>query len=205
MNRSQMIYGHVAKRIGQIYNSPDSSKILAELRRGVGKDMSECYSTWAYVLTGMPQEFLSRTYDETASESELAVYTALTLYALHQQSESNSVNISDVSFGDAVGRLAKTSVNSDGVRRRFDSILTSDNLLELSHHARGLIQLMKSAGRSIGFDYAMFATDLYNYQWPENRRKVLFRWGEGYYRLSDAPDNEALDSDSTIENSKKTV
>lgn len=205
MNRSQMIYGHVTRKIEHIYNSPDSSRIIAELRRGVSKDMSECYGTWAYILTGMPEEFLSKTCDDGASESEMAVYTALTLYALHQQSESDLVNVPDTSFGDAVGRLARTSDNSGGVRRRFDSVLTSNNLMELSHHVRGLIQLMKSSNHPTGFDYAMFARDLYDFQWPDGRRKVLFRWGEGFYRLQDASKDGESDSNFIVENSKETV
>ena len=55
---------------------------LAELRRGVGKKPGDIPQLWGYFLQDMPEEFFG---NKEPSKAEWAIYTALTLFALHQQ------------------------------------------------------------------------------------------------------------------------
>lgn len=56
---------------------------LAMLRRGVGKKPGDLPELWGILFGDLPEEFLSVSGEPT--REEWAVYTALTLYALHQQ------------------------------------------------------------------------------------------------------------------------
>lgn len=158
-----------------------STAALAKLRRGVGKKPGELPELLEYIL--LP--------DEDASPiAEQAVYTALTLYALHQQGQSRFMGTSEdkegvaaakinSSFGHAIKKLAAGG-NEIAVKRRFDKILTSRDLVELAVHARGLIGLLKKA--DIAINYADFAKDLYWFQQNDYRRNVILKWGQDYYR-----------------------
>lgn len=56
---------------------------LAELRHGIGHAPGELPAIWGAFLTDLPEEFYRN--DGNASPGEWAVYTALTMFALHQQ------------------------------------------------------------------------------------------------------------------------
>ena len=159
--------------------------MLAKLRRGIGKDPFDMPELWEVTLNGIPEELT--TYDEKdpkPTEAEWAIHTALTLYALHQQGNSSSVNEYKKPFAVAVRRLISPDrSNEESIKRRFDAIITSNDLKELSHHARGAVQLMKS-NQSISVDYSMFAKDLYAFQFPEGKARVRLRWGQDFYKLN---------------------
>ena len=55
---------------------------LAELRHGIGHAPGELPAIWGAFLTDLPEEFYRN--DGNASPGEWAVYTALTMFALHQ-------------------------------------------------------------------------------------------------------------------------
>jgi len=181
MTKNELLKQFVFSRIAFLQTDCPSSKAdLAILRRGIGKGMSEAYDAWSIVLDGMPEELMSKS--NAPSESEMAIYTALTLYSLHQQSSSYRVNIQDRSFAEAV-RSIMTDYNKDGIKRRFDAAVTSNDLTELSNHARGLIQLIKSSKKQIRFNYPEFASDLYSFQYPDGAEKVLVRWCQDFYKM----------------------
>ena len=73
--------------------------------------------------------------------------------------------------------------NEEAVKRRFNAVITSSDVIELTYHVRGLVQLMRSSEPVIGFDYPQFAKDLYNYQFPDGKRNVILRWGQDFYRI----------------------
>ncbi|WII09705.1 type I-E CRISPR-associated protein Cse2/CasB [Methanomassiliicoccales archaeon LGM-DZ1] len=180
----------VRSKIGQLQtDSPWAKAMLAELRRGIGKDISESPGTWEVVLADMPEELIYAGKEECrATEAESAAYTALTLFALHKQS-GDIAQMNGLSFGAAARNLADGN-NDAAIKRRFDAVMTSTNLKEVSNHARGLIQLMKAADRPVGFDYVEFAKDLYRFQFTEGRRSVCLRWGQDFYAGKKASNKE---------------
>ncbi len=185
MNKSSLVAASAARAIGRLDpKSQTYAASMAKLRRGVGKKLSDAPDAWAVVLTSMPDELMSASYDGfKETEAESAVFTALTLYALHQQGSEASVNVQGISFGTAVGKL-KNKDNKLAITRRFNSVVTSTEITELAHHARGLVQLMKASGKTIGLDYPQFAKDLYNFQYPDGRRNVILRWGQDFYKMN---------------------
>jgi CRISPR system Cascade subunit CasB len=151
---------------------------LAKLRRGVGKELGEVPEVWDITLADLPGHLTSE--KGVASPAERAIHLALTLFAMHQQGKSQSVSRSGISFGTAVRKLVSIDEKSEqAIKRRFDAALTAKNLFEFSHHARGLIQLMKAKG--VFLHYPQFAKDLYRYQNPDCKSEVMLEWGEDFW------------------------
>ncbi|WP_295715839.1 type I-E CRISPR-associated protein Cse2/CasB [uncultured Mitsuokella sp.] len=178
----------------RIHTLNPSKAALARLRRGIGKNIGEMPELLGFVL---PEEELS-SFPLQEAQIEKALYTALTLYALHQQGCANCVSTNMTegdssvshknSFGHAVRKLWNITNNQNGVSRRFDQVLTAKDLQELSTHARGLINLMKQQGVSI--DYPSFAVDLYWFQQLDYRKDVILSWGKDFYMQRKEDDEE---------------
>lgn len=154
---------------------------LAELRHGIGHAPGELPAIWGAFLTDLPEEFYRN--DGNASPGEWAVYTALTMFALHQQGHdfrSEWMNEDGLKFGASVRKLAKDEDELKRIRARFNKIATASDLPEPNHHLRGVINLL--SGNGIKLDYADLAVDLYNYSYAEGRTKVRLKWGQDFCR-----------------------
>lgn len=170
------------RRIPSIYSSKAA---LACLRRGIGKEIGTIPNLLGLMLPEQP----IGNYPRQEEQIERALYTALTLYAFHQQGVercmSDGLKEEDTavshrnSFGYAAGKLFLASGNEAGVQRRFNQVLTAKDLTELSVHSRGIISLMKQY--SIAMDYPQFALDLYHFQQMDWHRKTILDWGKDYY------------------------
>ncbi len=170
--------------------SPWSRAMLAKLRRGIGKQPGDLPELFEILLADMPDELYGK--GGKPSYSEWAIYTALTLFALHQQGKdypmSNAGKVDEDkivgnSLGTAVGYLVKQDREREiSIKKRFDAAATANNFQEFAHHARGIIQLLRAA--DIALDYPRFAEDLFLYQFGEQRSNIRLRWGEHYYRVT---------------------
>ena len=186
------IHDYVAGQLSRLWSLPKPQRRarLAELRRGVGHQPGDLPVLWGSFLQELPKELWGR---KTAagecrepSEAEWAVYLALTLYALHQQGEENvSMNEKGCTLGRAVRLLAQNSAaaaqdwTESSVLRRFNALATADSMPEVSHHLRGMIQLLRREG--IPLDYPQLAEDLYQYQFVDGAPNVRLRWGRDLY------------------------
>ncbi len=179
MTKGELVYQFVNSKIHLLQKNEEWDRaMLAKLRRGAGKDPSETPEIWEVTLAGLPEELVCRQSDCCkATAGEQAVHAALTLFALHQQGSTVSVDVAKVSFATAARRLMN-GTNDDAIKRRFDAAVTATDISELVNHARGLVQLMKAAEKPIGFDYPQFAKDLYVFQFPEGKGDVRLRWGQ---------------------------
>lgn len=169
----------VSRRITYLERHAQSNpKALAELRRGVGKEPGELPQLWQYVLYQLPPEMEGR---YGPSREEWAIYLALTLFSLHQQGRTKSMMEKGLSLGKAIARLVKRGdeFGEERVTRRFTMVAGSSDIKGLSVHLRGVIQLLKS--EEIPLDYGRLASDLYMFQSPSMRAKVLLQWGQDYY------------------------
>lgn len=187
MSNINLIQRFVEGKIKLLQNgSPWSKAMLAKLRRGIGKEPAETPEIWEVTLNDISEELTGRegTGSYVANEAEMAIHTALTLYSLHQQGNSSAVSSSEWSFASAIRNLISADKgNEKAIKRRFDAIVTSDELTELSNHARGLIQLMKASKYAITFNYPKFAGDLYAFQYDGGRGEVRLRWGLDFYKM----------------------
>ena len=174
------VYGQIALLTENMKYSGGKA-MLANLRRGAGKTPGELPELWGIFLNGIPGEMLSRNGEPT--KEEWAIYISLTLYALHQQGNSESIHKDGIGFGKAAAMLMneQTDKERERVLRRFGPAVTANDMYELSHHMRCLIELMRNKG--IKLDYAMLAKDIYDFQFSEGKKKVQLRWGQDFYYI----------------------
>ncbi|GAA1660122.1 hypothetical protein GCM10009830_01440 [Glycomyces endophyticus] len=191
---------------GYLEKRPNSISSLARLRNSVNFAPGAAKSAEAIWL---PSELLGAEYvrPDEPSHTETALHTAVTLFAVHQQSQAERMHRSGVTFAAAVQRLALGSSNEDTVHRRFAAIGSAVDYSELVYHARGLVTQLR--GEKIGFDYGLFADDLCTFQSRTSPASglsgaeyVRALWGREYWRArpkpngSDDPDTaETADAD----------
>ena len=157
---------------------------LAQLRRGAGKVPTDYPHLMGMVLVlenedkkdrqAFPEQ--CRGKGDRPNDAEIAAYTALTLFALHQQSQKQSMHDAEVSFGNAVGKLVGDTTTS--MKKRFDSLLTAQTEKARQHYLRALITLLRS--EEIAFDYGGFAVDYMYLQHASTRKNVLYRWNREF-------------------------
>ena len=185
---------HVASRATDLFegsrrNSAAAVGGLAKLRRAASSDIGEDPAAWQVAFLGYGDRTPINLPFPTAEEE--AIYLALTLFALHQQSKSEPMNVDGPSFGSALNRLAHVSGTgeaSDPVIRRFNALVTADSAEETRWHLRSLIGQLRAHG--IPLDYGDLADDLAalggrtrkNETADQARRRVQLRWSRGFSR-----------------------
>lgn len=196
--RKQAVAAYMRERLGELRADSNESRVraqLANLRRGIGRKPGDMPELWGMLFAEMPEEMLSQNGQPT--REEWAVYTALTLYALHQQGfKISKQNMHEAGkpenrLGRAVARLVKDEKNDrDRIAKRLNVFATADDMLTAEHHLRGLIQLLRA--EEIPLDYVHLAENLYDFQNPDSRPSVRLEWGQDFYDKSRAA-NEAHD------------
>lgn len=193
----EQITAEKIKRILELSNEGQRKAVLANLRRGAGRPPGELPELWGEFLeemSGDPRWNTRFGANMTGpSPEEWAVYTAMTLFAIHQQGHDpakDRMHTDGVALGTAAAQCAipdggDTSEDArkalfERVRRRFNIAATSENMEKLSWHLRGLVQIMSS--KSVSLDYGLLARDLYLYQNPAMRNGVRLQWGRDLYR-----------------------
>ena len=181
--KTQDVKLYAAQQLHRLQSLSDNQRRaeLAKLRRGIGHAPGELPELWGSFLLEMPESFQGRS---APSAAEWAVYLALTLYAMHQQGNDRLMNCPGNTLGRAVRQLAeRNSAGQDwteaSVLRRFNALATADSMPEVSHHLRGMIQLLRREG--IPLDYPQLAEDLYQYQFVDGAPNVRLRWGRDLY------------------------
>lgn len=188
MSRKAQIETFVGRKIHMFQAEADlcsGKAALANLRRGIGREPGELPQLFGILLSDMPEDFWSK--DGTATKEEWVCYTAFTLYALHQQgcdAKSQHMHTDEgVSLGKAMYKLAASYDGDPNAEKRvvqkMRMLATSVDVKELSHHLRGIVQLLKANG--ISLNYKRLAGDLYEMQFPDGKRKVCLKWGQDFY------------------------
>ena len=163
---------------------------LAQLRRGIGRIPGDAPEIWGILFADMPEEMMSRNGKPT--KEEWAVYTALTLYALHQQGkdiQEKNMHQQNFQLGLSVAMLVKDEEKDrDRIARRFNAFATAGDMQEAAYHLRGLIQLLRAV--NIPLDYVRLAQELYRFQDPDEAPKVRLAWGQDFYRMKKSETKE---------------
>ena len=160
---------------------------LAQLRRGVGKSPGELPELWGAFLKNMPEELMGK--DGKPSYAEWAVYTALTLFALHQQGQSDPMNEEgeENRLGRAMRKLVRSAEDEENIRRKLSIAARSDDMAELSYHLKTLVRLL--GNDNIRLDYVDLAKDLYWFQFENHTDRIRLKWGQDFYRFAETKDN----------------
>ncbi|MCT1425067.1 type I-E CRISPR-associated protein Cse2/CasB [Corynebacterium sanguinis] len=209
-NRPQLraAVGHTAKRLQESYLGSRGDReaaiargVLAQLRKNSSRPANEnpigLQETLMVLSPQLSDSELGRA--DSATPSEYAAYTALSLFARHMQSAKKPAHIEAQSFAQACGRLVALS-DSNSVKPRFDAMQLAATEEARAVHLRSLVDLLKA--RELGFDYGAFAGDLRALSSPKNRNGVLLRWGREFSRgLSNAPKTDP--NSNTIDTEKE--
>lgn len=205
-------------------SSPSARAQLARLRRGLGKTAGSVPDIWESTVGLVPRDLVWDS--DEPSRAELAAHAAMTLYALHQQSQDTKMHKPGVGFGTAVRRLAAgdgtKSAAGDGaksarkegkednakggkedgrkqaVTRRFMAVATAQTINEVLFHVRGLITQLRR--EKYPLDYAMFAEDVLKLLTPGRENQVRLAWGREFYRTPSA-DRSDKDGDKAEDTS----
>ncbi len=158
----------------------DNKAILAQLRHGCGRKPGDDPRLWGVIFEGMPEALMSKHQEPSAAE--WAIYTVLTLYAIHQQGKDpvkENVNVSEIGIGHAIAGLVESEEDRERIERRLYILATASDMQGLTHYLRGIVQLLRNA--EIGLDYALLAKDLYFYQNTDLVSSIRLRWGQDFY------------------------
>lgn len=199
VDRYALLRDHVVKRVdrlqrGYIAGESGAAASLAMLRRAIGTEPGADPLVWQYTL-GLPDVLAG--HGDEPSPAERAVHYALTLFALHQQSQRIAMHLRGQSMGTAARKLSAEG-REGAVWRRFSALGTASSLAEASTHARGLIGQFRAA--KIPLDYGLLAVDLFRLQDPRFADGVRLAWGRDYYHSRTEEDStEGKDVDNPPE------
>lgn len=149
---------------------------LAALRKGASRSPGELPEIWELTRVEVPESA-----GDAPTREEIAVHTAMTLYAVHQQSRTEHMFSPGVGLGSAAHDLVGRDEENPSARARFNALVTSTTVAELRHHLRGFVSLLRARG--IALDHAMLADDVLRFQQPGGARSVRLNWARQYYSL----------------------
>lgn len=168
---------------------------LARLRRGAGRDAAAMPDLWNLVDTGplhadADADDLRALGERELSRAENALYTALTLWALHQQSRGTAMHRPHTrerptGLGAAVRRLMPPGEIDEPVRKRLVRAGTAPDLVTLAQRLRDIVVLLRRA--DVPLDYGLLAGQLYTWQWPDGPGAVRREWGRSFHTGRHSP------------------
>lgn len=172
---------------------------VAALRKGANRAPGELPEIWELTRVEVPDGA-----GDAPTREEIAVHTAMTLYAVHQQSRSECMFVPGRGLGRAAHELVGTDEENPSARARFNALVTSTTVAELRHHLRNLVSLLRSRG--IALDHAMLADDIVRFQRPGGAKSVRLAWARQYYSLpaDGAVSASGIDHDTTSTNHAST-
>ncbi len=153
---------------------------LAALRRGIGREPGDVPAMWPFYTTLRA--------DGSVSDHLHAEHLALTLFAVHQQSQAAPVHRVGVGVGTAIRALRLDGkFSAEAVDRRFGAAATATTLGEVAHHLRGLITQLRGIKPQPGLDYTRLVADLVRWQHPDRQAWVRRKWGSQYFVWTPGP------------------
>lgn len=195
-NPRDELYRFVAGRVQRLqaaYLKGTSAGLrqLAELRRAAGQEPGSYAPVWELEFEGMPNSLVGKNArDPAPSAGEWAVHVALTLYAVHQQSQETGMHVQGPNgrLGAAVRTLVwksperYTNLAPGEPPRRFAALVSAGSIEEVSHYLRQIVQILR--GASVPLDYGQLACDVFDLQNPYRADAVRLAWGRDYARYA---------------------
>jgi CRISPR system Cascade subunit CasB len=170
-----------------VNRSSDAVARLARLRRAISTSPGAEPSVWDDTIGLVPEEELGRGDDP--SYAETATHLAMALFSLHRQGKCTRAHSTGGSLGSATRilshRRASDEKESEGVRRRFDAVLTAVDEAETAYHLRGIVMMLRD--EQIPLDYGRLTTDLVDLWSPGRGDTVRLRWARDYRKAATGP------------------
>ncbi|MBQ0837855.1 type I-E CRISPR-associated protein Cse2/CasB [Lactiplantibacillus pentosus] len=188
---TNLIQEETAAIIKKLYSKGDLKKgILASVRHAPTVDSPQAQALWPLLMRYLTPDMLSSDGQPTAQE--VAVYTAVRLYAVHQQSTESFVfgavkPKNDEQPGEPLFRVLAQLRGSEDTRvaldRRVQPLLATTNVASVINALTHLVSILKATKPSLKIDYAQLAQDLYWFQQNyKQANRIRLQWGEAYYR-----------------------
>ncbi|MCB4943531.1 type I-E CRISPR-associated protein Cse2/CasB [Streptococcus mutans] len=168
-------------------DSSTNKAILAKLRQSIGKPLSSTTAVWPILFENLPEEFFSKSGE--ASKEEIAILSAIQLYALHKQEVSDNEREKYQNIGYSLKQLRKGD-DTTAVDRRFNVMITSSTFEELIYHLRHLITLLKAKSPETKVDYARLSEDLYWFL-RDYQETIRLNWAREYYKQGKGENDNA--------------
>ncbi|WP_366181320.1 type I-E CRISPR-associated protein Cse2/CasB [Actinomyces timonensis] len=173
------------------YNESAARGQLAALRKAASQAPGENPEVWGLTEVKVPEHA-----GDAPTWEEIAVHTAMTLYAVHQQSRTEPMFVPGRGLGGAARALIGVGEEENpSTRARFNALVTSTSITELQHHLRGFISQLRA--KSIPLDHAMLADDLVTFQRPDGAKTVRLRWSRQFASLRTSEDPSKSSTPST--------
>ncbi|PZT76271.1 MULTISPECIES: type I-E CRISPR-associated protein Cse2/CasB [unclassified Streptomyces] len=193
---------------GYLADEPSAVAALARLRRGAGQKPERVPDLWNLIDTSSlhaPDEGARELSDPELERAENALHTALTLWALHQQSRREAGMHGQGSrgrprgLGAAVRRMMKPGEIDDPLRKRLVRAGTAPDLTVLAQRLRDIVLLLRR--ERFALDYALLAGQLYTWQWPDGPDRVRREWGRSFHawQAENADDGQEPGGDATAD------
>ena len=177
---NQRVSGKNGLQSRYLHNEAQAREQMAALRGAVAREPGEVPATWALTQVRVPDDA-----SDAPTPEEIAVHTAMTLYAVHQQSRTDPMFHPGKGLGHASRELiGPPDQENPSARKRFNALVTSTTITELRHHLRDLVSLLRARG--ITLDHAMLADDIVRFQRPGGAKEVRLAWARQYHFMSTA-------------------
>jgi len=177
---NQRVSGKNGLQSRYLHNEAQAREQMAALRGAVTREPGEVPATWALTQVRVPDDA-----GDAPTPEEVAVHTAMTLYAVHQQSRTDPMFYPGKGLGHASRELiGPPDQENPSARKRFNALVTSTTITELRHHLRDLVSLLRARG--ITLDHAMLADDIVRFQRPGGAKEVRLAWARQYHFMSTA-------------------
>lgn len=165
---SDLVADHVRAKVNRLMGgylaaggpTSEATRTLALLRRSLGAAGGADPRMWALVLDGMPPELMGTGTLETPTRAEVAVLTATTLFAVHQQSQRDRMHVNGVGLGDATRRIARQRARQDAPGGLDDATVQRMHRVSLAQTQelraqalRALVTLMRAGSPPVPLDY----------------------------------------------------
>ncbi|GGL20496.1 type I-E CRISPR-associated protein Cse2/CasB [Mangrovihabitans endophyticus] len=189
---------HVARTVDELQRrllhgkGSTATATMAHLRAAASRAPGADYTILD--VTAVPGSLLTRPGDEPTWQ-EWAKHSALTLYAVHQQSLDEPMHRPGAGIGAAVSRLAAAGNSPEAVRRRFTALGSAASYDALTYHLRGIAGLLRQ--HRISIDYGLLADDLLTFQQPGGPDRIRALWGREFYRIARTTDHPSDDTETT--------
>ena len=200
LSTRRAVYGRVGGLItNRLWKETPSARALrAQLRGALSREAGSVPELWDLTLDDR-----SGYLGDEPTRGERAVHGALTLWALHQGSNTRPMHdTSDRprSFASAIRVVAQGQKGQSGdkhaeetpIYRRFSAVVQAPTFEGLLVHLRSLVSQLEAA--EIPCDYAQLAADLFTWQDPRHRTSVMRNWGRQFARSVETVHTET-DSD----------
>lgn len=181
-NNIYSITSNIIYKLDALSEMPSGKSLLAKLRNSIGKNISNANEVWPILFENLPEEFLGS--GNRSTYEEIVILQVLQLFAIMKQGSSKiSINCDEVNKYKNIGFSLKVLRNQCGesVDRRFNAMITSSDIDELSNHLRHLLNILKSKSTGIYINFPKLAEDLYLYSRGYSNR-IKISWAREYYK-----------------------